>query len=361
MKFIDEFRDRKLVGKLAAEIREAVNRRRDFTVMEVCGTHTMAIFRFGLRRLLPDAIRLISGPGCPVCVTPNAYLDKAIAIAKMPNVILTTFGDMMRVPGSRSSLEQERTAGRSVKVVYSTDDALALARKHRDKEVVFLGIGFETTAPTVAASILAAKKLRINNYSVLCGHKTMPEAIKALVDDSEVQVDGFLLPGHVSAIIGARPYEFLAERYGKRCVIAGFEPVDILESILMPIRQPKPAVEIEYDRVAQGAGNRVARRVMERVFTKTNAEWRGLGRIRASGLSIRKELRGFDAERRFRPKVAPSVEPKGCICAAVLKGIRIPPDCRLFGRRCTPSHPVGACMVSGEGACAAYYKYRGAI
>jgi hydrogenase expression/formation protein HypD len=356
MKYVDEYRDRKLIAKVAGLIREACGRKA-YTFMEVCGTHTMAIARFGLRDLLPENVRLISGPGCPVCVTPVSYVDKAIAIARMDGVTVATFGDMMRVPGSRSSLEKEKAGGASVEAVYSTDDALEMARMRPDRQIVFLGVGFETTAPTVAASVIAAKREALGNYSVLSAHKTMPEAIEALLVGRDVAVDGFILPGHVSAVIGTRPYARIAGRYGKRCVIAGFEPLDVMEAILMLVRQSRPKVEIQYRRVMSSSGNRMAMKDMALVFQKTDAVWRGIGRIADSGLRIRKGYARFDAERRFRPRSGSGREPKGCICGDVLKGLSAPRDCRLYGRSCTPDHPVGACMVSGEGTCAAYYRY----
>lgn len=357
MKYIDEFRDRRLIAKVAGEIRKAADPRRSYSFMEVCGTHTMAIFRFGLRALLPRNIRLISGPGCPVCVTPNDYLDTAIALARTGGVTIATFGDMMRVPGSRSSLELERSRGASIKAVYSTLDAIEIARRHPESQVVFLGIGFETTAPTVAASIIAAKRQGIRNYSVLCGHKTMPEVMEALLKDGDVAVDGFLLPGHVSVVIGTRPYAFLARRYGKRCVVSGFEPLDIMQSILMLLRQAKPNVEIQYSRLIGKGGNARARRIMGWVFEKASSDWRGIGRVKDSALAIRREFSAFDAAKRFRIRIPKAVEPRGCICGAVLKGVKTPPECGLFGRVCTPAHPVGSCMVSAEGTCAAYYTY----
>lgn len=357
MKYIDEFRDKGLIAKVADEIHKAAAVRR-YTFMEVCGTHTMAIFRYGLRGLLPSGIRLISGPGCPVCVTPNEYLDTAIALAGIDNVIITTFGDMMRVPGSRSSLEAEKAKGASVKAVYSTDDALALARRYPDKQVVFLGVGFETTAPTVAASIVEAKREGLKNYSVLCGHKTMPEVMASLLEDDDVKVDGFLLPGHVSAIIGTKPYQFLAAKYGKGGVVAGFEPLDVMQAIFMLVKQNTPGIEVQYKRVMDTRGNEVAQKMMSKVFSKASAEWRGIGKVKNSGLKIRKEFAAFDAEAKFKPRVRPAVEPKGCLCGAVLKGLKIPTECRLFGRTCTPEHPVGSCMVSSEGTCAAYFKYQ---
>lgn len=359
MKYVDEFRDKHLIVNAASEIRKAADPARTYNFMEVCGTHTMSIFRFGIRDLLLKNIRLVSGPGCPVCVTPNGYIDKAIALAALDNVIIATFGDLFRVPGSYSSLEKERSAGRDIRMVYSSTDALELAKKHPDKEVVFLGVGFETTIPTVAMSILMAKKEKIRNYSVLCGHKTMPEVLKALASDRSVKVDGFILPGHVSAIIGAKPYAFLAKKYRKRCVITGFEPLDIMQGILALIAQKKPKVDIQYTRIIEPSGNRRAGKVIEKIFQKTASDWRGIGTVKSSGLKIKKEYAAFDAERKFRINMRPPKEHAGCICGEVLKGIKTPPECKLYARACTPQHPVGACMVSSEGTCAAYYKYNG--
>lgn len=357
MKYIDEFRDGRLIDKLGLRISEVVDGSREYRFMEVCGTHTMAVFKFGLRGILPRNIKLISGPGCPVCVTPNEYLDHAIAIAKLPDVIITTFGDMMRVPGSRSSLEKEKADGKSVKMVYSTLDALDIAKRNPGKEVVFLGVGFETTAPTVAASIISAKREGVKNYSVLCAHKTMPEALEALMKDGDINIDGFLLPGHVSAIIGVRPYKFLAEKYNTGCVVAGFESVDILQAILMLVDQKKPEVEIQYKRIIETGGNPLARKMMELVFEKCQSEWRGIGKVRDGGLKVRKEFSDFDASKKFKVKPVRSHEKMGCICGMVLKGMKTPPECKLFGKSCNPENPIGACMVSTEGTCAAYYKY----
>ena len=356
MKYVDEFRDGRLITKEALLIKASVNRKWRF--MEVCGTHTMSIFRFGLRQILPDDIELLSGPGCPVCVTPNGYIDKAIAIAGMKDVIVTTFGDMMRVPGSRSALETEKASGCDIRTVYSTTDAIEIAKKYPEKEVVFLGVGFETTVPTVAQSIIMAKKAGIKNYSVLSAHKTMPEALGSLAV-SGLNVDGFILPGHVSAIIGTGPYRPLAKIYKKRCVVAGFEPIDILQSIAMLIKQKSPKVEIQYKRIAASGGNPKARGVIYKVFEKCDSIWRGIGNVPDSGLKIKKAYADFDAEVKFHPKVAPPKENRRCRCGDVLKGLIAPVECALFAKACTPQHPVGACMVSSEGACAAYYKYRG--
>lgn len=356
MKYIDEFRDRKLITKVASEIREAVDTNRTYNFMEVCGTHTMSIFRFGLRDILPDNINLISGPGCPVCVTPNEFVDKAIALSRRRDIIIATFGDMFKVPGSHSSLEKEKAGGASIKMVYSSIDALDIAKKSPDKEVVFLGIGFETTAPTVAQSIIAAKKENIDNYSILCAHKTMPQALKILTEEPGLNIDGFLLPGHVSAIIGVKPYEFLAKR-GKRCVITGFEPLDILQALLMLLRQNPPKVEIQYTRIINKSGNALAKSSIKKVFEESSSVWRGIGEIKNSGLKIRRKFAKFDAELKFEPKIGKPKKNKACICGDVIKGIRLPTECKLFGKLCRPEHPVGACMVSSEGTCASYYKY----
>ncbi|MCX5679453.1 MAG: hydrogenase formation protein HypD [Candidatus Omnitrophica bacterium] len=358
MKYVDEFRDEVLIAKEAAHIRAAVNRKWRF--MEVCGTHTMSIFRFALRQILPGDIELVSGPGCPVCVTPNGYLDKAIAIAGMKNVIIATFGDMLRVPGSHSTLEIQKADGRDIRTVYSTTDALEIAEKYPTKEVVFLGVGFETTVPTVAKSIIIAKKAGLKNYSVLSAHKTMPEALGSLAG-SGLNVDGFILPGHVSAITGTSPYRFLAKIYKKRCVVSGFEPLDILQSISILIKQSPAKVEIQYKRIAAPGGNPKARVCIYKVFEKCDSVWRGIGRVADSGLKIKKAYADLDAEVKFHPRVRPPKEDKRCRCGDVLRGLIAPTECMLFGKACTSQHPIGACMVSSEGTCAAYYKYRGNI
>jgi hydrogenase expression/formation protein HypD len=357
MKYVDEFRSKRLIDKLADQIRRQADTGRTYNIMEVCGTHTMSIFRFGLKEILPENIKLISGPGCPVCVTPNEYLDKAIAIAGLKDVIIATFGDMLKVPGSRSSLEKEKAGGVDIRMVYSSLDALDLARKNPNKRIVFLGIGFETTAPTTAQSILIAKKEYLNNYSVLCGHKTMPEVMEALTSDKLIKVDAFLLPGHVSVIIGVRPYEFLSKIYKKNCVISGFEPIDILQSILMILMQTKPKVEIQYSRIIEKSGNLLARKSINKVFEKSQSVWRGIGCVEKSGLKIRKAYKEFDAELKFNPKIKAPKDNIRCFCGYILKGTKTPYDCPSFARTCTPENPVGACMVSSEGTCAAYYKY----
>ncbi|MBN2200760.1 hydrogenase formation protein HypD [bacterium] len=357
MKYVDEFRDSRAGRKLVAEIREAAPHR-PLTLMEVCGTHTMAIARFGIRPLLPPSIRLISGPGCPVCVTPLKFMDTAVALSRQ-GLTLAVFGDMMRVPGSASSLEREAASGADVRVVASTLEALALADRLKPRPVVFLGIGFETTAPTVAASMLEAKRRSLANYTVLCGHKTMPRALAALAAGNP-RPDGYLCPGHVSVVIGSGAYEGIVRDFGIGCVIAGFEPLDILQAIRMLVIQFKsgaPAVENPYSRAVTAGGNGRAREVMETVFEPCDSDWRGLGRIQGSGLSIRPEFADFDAAVRFPVSVATASDPPGCRCGEVLTGAVRPAECGLFGTACAPDHPVGACMVSSEGTCAAAYRY----
>jgi hydrogenase expression/formation protein HypD len=360
MKYLDEFRDPQLAAGLLKQIEQQARQVSTVKFMEVCGTHTMSIARYGLRRLLPDNIQLISGPGCPVCVTPNEYLDTAIAYSRLENVVIATFGDMLRVPGTSSSLEQERGKGADIRIVYSTLDALELARRNQDKQVIFLGVGFETTAPTVAASIRQAMESGLSNYTVFCAHKTMPAPMAAIAGAGKVSLNGFICPAHVSTIIGSEPYEFLVRQYGMCCVIAGFEPLDILESIRMLLQQviiKEPSVEIQYSRVATRAGNPAALQLMAEVFEVSDSAWRGLGVIPASGLKIKESYADFDSEKKFKVKVEPSREATGCRCGEVMQGIVQPPACALFGNVCTPENPVGSCMVSSEGTCAAWYKY----
>jgi len=360
VKYLNEFRNPQVAKALAAKIAEYAEGLPDIKLMEVCGSHTMAIAKYGIRKLLPLNIKLISGPGCPVCVTANVYLDKAIAISRLPDVIITTFGDMIRVPGSTSSLEKERSKGSDIRIVYSTMDAIALAEKNPDKQIVFLGVGFETTAPTIAASILQAKDIDLKNYSVFCAHKTMPNPMEAIASGDKVNLQGFICPAHVSTIIGSEPYEFLAKKYGKSCVIAGFEPLDVLESVKMlvdQIRKGKSIVQIQYSRVTTVEGNLTALGIMDRTFEVCDAEWRGLGNIPGSGLKLRKEFETYDADLKYDIVVEPTLEETGCICGDVMQGISSPIDCLLFGTVCTPEDPVGACMVSSEGSCAASYKY----
>jgi hydrogenase expression/formation protein HypD len=346
-----------LVRNIAELARQAG---RDVKLMEVCGTHTMVAFRTGLRAMLPANVQLLSGPGCPVCVTDTGYIDAAIELSRRPDVIVTTFGDLVRVPGSDSSLERERAAGANVRVVYSPTDALALARENPAKPVVFLGVGFETTVPAVAASIRAAARDDVRNFSVLCAHKTMPAAMEALVHDRQVKIDGFMCPGHVSVITGAAMYRFVAENYGVPCVVAGFEAWDILKSVEMLLAQVvagRAAVEVEYSRSVTEKGNRAAQRLIAEVFEECDATWRGLGVIPRSGLAIRPAFAQHDAAKLHGVTFAQARVNPACECGNVLRGICTPLECRLFGRGCTPSNPIGPCMVSSEGACAAYFKY----
>ena len=361
MNYQDEFRQKDLVQGLAGRIRRLVaGCGRTMTFMEVCGTHTMAIYRFGLRAMLPPEIRLISGPGCPVCVTPNDYLDRAIAICRLPEVITVTFGDMMRVPGSSSSLMEERAKGADIRIVYSPLDAVAIATRNPDRKVVFLGVGFETTAPTVAGSILAAEARGLTNYFVLASHKTIPIPMQVLASDPEIGIDGYICPAHVSAIIGADAYRPLAGLYHTPCVITGFEPADMLQGILMlagQVLNGESRVEIQYSRVVRPEGNLKAQEMLEKMFIPSDVAWRGVGVIPGSGLSLRDEYHRFDAEKMLPVEVEPAREHQGCSCGEILKGKMAPQECALFGTLCTPENPVGACMVSSEGSCAAAYRY----
>jgi hydrogenase expression/formation protein HypD len=330
------------------------------TLMEVCGTHTMAIYQHGIRSLLPANIRLISGPGCPVCVTPVDYVDHAVALARRPGTIVATFGDMVRVPGSSSSLLHEQARGADVRVVYSPLDAVALAQKHPGQAVVFLGVGFETTTPTIAGSIIEAKRRGVANFFVLGAHKTIPGPMAILADDPALQVDGYLCPAHVSAIIGAAAYEPLARDHKVPCVVTGFEPLDMLQGVAMLARQivaGEARVEIQYSRIVRKEGNARARQILYEVFEPCDARWRGIGVIPGSGLGIRAAYAAFDAARQLPVTVEEPKEHAGCLCGEILKGKVTPKECPLFRTACTPENPVGACMVSGEGTCAAEYKY----
>jgi hydrogenase expression/formation protein HypD len=358
MKYVNEYRDPELGKKLLERIHR--NSHKHIRLMEFCGGHTVAIFRHGLRQLLPSNIEMLSGPGCPVCVTASADLDKAIALGKLPDVIITSFGDMVRVPGSRSSLQKAKAGGADVRIVYSAQDALNIAKDNPGKSIIFIGIGFETTAPTIAASILQSEQEGVKNYYVLSLHKVCPPIMKAILDLGEVKLDGIICPGHVSAIIGSLPYRFLADDYKIACAVSGFEPVDILlavDSLVEQIESGQPGVEIAYRRGVRPEGNQPALRLMEKVFEIGDADWRGIGVVTASGLQFRKEYEKFDAAKSFHIKTAPAHEPKGCICGAVLRGVSTPLECRLFRVTCTPERPVGPCMVSSEGSCATYYHF----
>ncbi len=330
------------------------------TLMEVCGTHTVAIARNGLRTMMPEGVRLASGPGCPVCVTSNKDIDTVIALSRVPGVTIATFGDMTRVPGSTSSLLKEQAQGRSINIVYSPLDALTLAKENPDQQIVFVGVGFETTTPLVAMAIKRAKEMGLKNFSVFVAHKNMPGALETIVADPALKIDALILPGHVSTIIGVAPYEFLAEKYGIPGVITGFEPVDVLQGIAMIMRQlheGRAEIEIAYSRGVMKEGNPVALAAINEVFTTVDATWRGLGVIPGSGYAIREEYKEFDAFERFAPDVEPTQEPKGCRCGDVLRGIMAPNECPLFRKVCTPENPIGPCMVSSEGSCAAYFRY----
>jgi hydrogenase expression/formation protein HypD len=358
MRFIDEYRD----AELGKQLIQRIHRRSTKPVrfMEFCGGHTVTIFKHGIRQLLPPTIEMLSGPGCPVCVTANADLDKAIALARLPDVIITTFGDMLKVPGSYSSLQQVKAEGGDVRIVYSAQDALNIARANPSKSIIFIGIGFETTAPTIAASILEAAREGIDNYYVLSLHKLCPPVIKALLESGEIKLDGIVCPGHVSAIIGSNPYRFIPRDYGIACVISGFEPLDVLLCIDMLVAQIEsggPKVEIAYRRGVKSEGNQRALEIMAEVFVPTEANWRGIGKVPQSGLALRKEYQHFDAEQAFKIALDPPREPEGCLCGEILRGVATPLDCKLFRRVCNPEHPVGPCMVSSEGSCSTYYHY----
>ncbi len=358
-KELSAFKDPKLAKGLVESI-AALAPDHPVTLMEVCGTHTVTIARNGIRSLMPETVKLSSGPGCPVCVTSNHDIDKIIALAKIPDVIIATFGDMTRVPGSTSSLLAEQAKGAQVEIVYSPLDALKLAQENPDKEVIFIGVGFETTTPLVARAILRADKAGLKNFSVYGAHKNMPGALEAIVNDPALKLDALILPGHVSTIIGVEPYRFLAQRYGIPGVITGFEPNDVLQGIAMLVRQLKEGradIEIAYARGVMPEGNPVAIDAINRVFETVPSTWRGIGEIEGSGYRIKDEFARFDAMKKFDPDVEPTVEHKGCKCGDILRGVLPPNECPLFRTVCTPENPIGPCMVSSEGSCAAYYRY----
>jgi len=336
---------------------------RDTAIMEVCGSHTMAIAASGMRRLFPKGLKMLSGPGCPVCVTAQGDIDLVLELAARPGVTIATFGDMLKVKGSNGlDLQSMREKGASISVVYSPMDALELARENAGRQIVFVGVGFETTAPVIAGTVLRAKAGKVGNFSVLPFFKLVPPALEVLLKDTDHNISGFMLPGHVSAIIGLEPYRFVADKYTVPCVVTGFEPLDILAGINMLLKQiisGGPAIESEYGRVVKTEGNPRALEIMREVFAVTAARWRAIGVIKSSGLGFSRAFAGFDAVKRFKLSYHDAPEPKGCICGSVLMGKALPGDCRLFGRACSPSSAVGPCMVSSEGACAAWFKYGG--
>ncbi len=367
MKYVTEFRDPKRAAPLLARIQASMERiqerdgPRPVKLMEVCGGHTHSIFKFGLERMLPPALEFVHGPGCPVCVLPVGRIDDAVAIAESGEVIFTTFGDAMRVPGSKGSLLSAKARGADVRTVYSPSDALLLARQHPERQVVFFGIGFETTVPSTALTVLEAASDRIENFSVFSNHITIVPTIKAILDSPDLDLDGFVGPGHVAMVTGTAPFRFVAERYRKPLVISGFEPLDVLQSVAMLIEQVATGsvrVENQYKRCVRGEGNAEALRAMAEVFTlRPFFEWRGLGSIAQSGLTFKAAYRRFDAERRFGIPGVSIADPKACQCGEVLKGAIKPWKCKVFGTACTPQTPIGSCMVSSEGACAAYYNF----
>ncbi|MGC0773178.1 MAG: hydrogenase formation protein HypD [Candidatus Acidiferrum sp.] len=361
MKFVDEFRAPELIAKAGEEIRRLADPKRHYRIMEVCGGHTHAIYRFGLMDLLPSNIELIHGPGCPVCVLPMGRIDDGLSLAAQADFIFAAFGDMMRVPGTHGSPLEYKARGMDVRIVYSPADALKLAHNHPEKHVMFFAIGFETTAPSTALTLMRAKAEGLRNFSVFCNHVTVIPAIRAIVDSPEMRLDGFVGPGHVSTVIGCGPYEWIAKDEGKPVVVSGFEPLDILQSIAMLLRQfgkGEAKVENQYKRVVPWEGNRAALEAIEEVFElRANFEWRGLGFIPKSALKIRGSYATWDTEERFTVPGVRVTEPKAAQCGEVLKGVLKPAQCKLFGRECTPEQPVGALMVSSEGSCAAYYNY----
>ncbi|MDQ6983763.1 MAG: hydrogenase formation protein HypD [Ghiorsea sp.] len=368
MKYVDEFRDGKLARKLSKAIAQEVDKDRTYNLMEFCGGHTHAIFRYGVQDLMPDNVKFVHGPGCPVCVLPIGRIDNAIALVEENDAILCTYGDMMRVPASgRKSLLKAKAAGADVRMVYSTQDALKLAREFPDKEVIFFAIGFETTTPPTAVAIKQAQAQGLKNFTVFCNHVLTPAAIQHILQSPEVRemgavsIDGFLGPSHVSSVIGTEPYEFFAEEFQRPVVIAGFEPLDVMQSALMLVRQlneGRSEVENEYTRVVTREGNLKAQALVAEVFElRREFEWRGLGMVPYSALSIKDEFSEFDAEVRFSVPEIVAYDVKGCECPSILRGVKKPTDCKLFGTVCTPENPMGSCMVSSEGACAAYWSY----
>ena len=363
MRYIDEYRDPALARKLAASIAElaAAAPERTYKLMEVCGGHTHSIYKHGVEDLLPGNIELVHGPGCPVCVIPMGRQDDAMALAERPEVIFTTFGDMMRVPSSNGSLLDAKARGADVRMVYSPLDALSIARKNPDRQVVFFAIGFETTAPSTAITLKRARAEGVTNFTAFCNHVLVNPAIKAILDSPDLQLDGFIGPGHVSTVIGLRPYRFIAADYGKPVVVSGFEPLDVLQSVEMVLRQlteGRCEIENQYARVVREEGNALALEAIDETMeVRETFEWRGLGFIPRSAMKIRPEYAEWDSEVRFEIPGLRVADPKACECGEVLKGAIRPWECKVFGTACTPEHPIGTCMVSSEGACAAYFNY----
>ena len=361
MRFVDEFREPEVITRTIEEIRRLAETGRHFRIMEVCGGHTHAIYRFGLKDLLPANVEMIHGPGCPVCVLPMGRIDDGLAIAQQPDVIFAAFGDMMRVPGTQGSPLEHKARGMDVRIVYSPSDALKLARAHPDKHVMFFAIGFETTAPSTALTLMRAKAEGVRNFSAFCNHVTIMPALRAILNSPDMRLDGFVGPGHVSTVIGCGGYEWIAKDAGKPVVISGFEPLDLLQSIVMVLRQLRRGearIENQYKRVVPWDGNQAALKVMDEVFeARPTFEWRGLGFIPQSALRIREGYAEWDTERRFQIPGLRATDPKAAQCGEVLTGSLKPHQCRLFGKECTPEQPVGALMVSSEGSCAAYFNY----
>ena len=368
MKYVDEFRQKDLAFKLASEIKKHADPSRIYHIMEFCGGHTHAIFRYGVQDLMPDNVKFVHGPGCPVCVLPIPRIDNAIELAENPDIILCTYGDMMRVPASKKkSLIKAKAMGADIRMVYSTQDALQLARDNPDKQIVFFAIGFETTTPPTAVAIHQAKAEDLDNFTVFCNHVITPAAIQHILNSPEVRelgsvsIDAFLGPSHVSSIIGSQPYHYFAEEFQKPVVITGFEPLDVMQATLMILKQINDGrfeVENQYKRVVTKDGNRKAQNLVSDVFEmRRQFEWRGLGDVPYSALAIREKYGKFDAEKRFAITKSTGRDVKGCECPSILRGVKIPTDCKLFGTVCTPENPQGSCMVSSEGSCAAYWSY----
>jgi len=354
---MDEFRNKEIAGSLIQKIKKTSTR--PVQLMEVCGTHTVSIFRYGIRSVLPQHIRLISGPGCPVCVTPNRDIDFAVALCRQEDVVLTTFGDMMKVPGSTSSLQKEKAEGGDIRILYASLDALKIARENPQKRVVFFAVGFETTSPTIAVAMIKAREEGIKNLFFLNSQKQVPPAIRVLLQSKQLGIDGFILPGHVSAVIGTKPYQFISGEFGLPGVVTGFEPLDILQGIWMLVQQVeerRSSIDIQYRRVVNEEGNPLALSKIQEVFEKDSGQWRGLGEIPESGYRFRELYKGMDV-RNFEVEVEPSREDPGCLCGEVLKGVKTPLECSLFKVICHPENPVGPCMVSIEGTCHTYFRF----